>query len=218
MPIPTRERLDARRVSLLQHIAAAATAADSTALLKFTDELRSVDTLLAAYATLDAQARALLDGVVVPAEGEPVMARPAERALRVPGRAHGVEIRTAFLKRARARGLNLAPENGAIFMAPGGVRVGIAVATERQPDRWFLGLADGGFDAAVLVCKGEGGDTFDLCLPRAFIARHASALSRSGGQVKFNVVRRGGRVALTIPTVGSVNVDGYVGAIDGLAA
>jgi hypothetical protein len=217
MMISRREDLVRRRSEVLKDIAAAASVEDTTTLLNHADRLRSIDDLLGSYSKLDSQAEALLTPAGPGEEPSFRRALPTPVRWRVPGRGHGKKVRAAFLDSAQSAGLDLVPLRGAIFTAPDGTRVGVAVATERQPDRWFLGLAEDGFDAAVLLCQEDLSDrTLDICLPSSFVAQHASYLSRSGGQVKFNVVRRGGRVALTIPTIGTVDVQQYLGAISGL--
>jgi hypothetical protein len=136
--------------------------------------------------------------------------------LRTSGREHGVAIRGSFLERAGKMGLKLRPYRGAIYLSPKGKRIGIAVATEVNRDRWFLGLREGGFDAAVLVCARDAGSPIDVCLPTSFFEKFEKFLSRSGGQVKFNVARRDGRTILKLPGRTPEQVDRFVGAIASL--
>jgi hypothetical protein len=137
-------------------------------------------------------------------------------AEKVPGRAHGVQIRSGFLERAAKVGLVFRHQRGAIYSTPSGRRVGIAVATERKPNRWFLGLGEDDFDAAVLLCAPDAGNVIDICLPQRFVAQHKRYFSRSGGQIKFNVARRGGHTVVKIPTQAAEQVDQFIEAVIGL--
>jgi hypothetical protein len=212
-----RERLENLRAVVLKKISSQTSAGDSSFVIAEAPQLQLIDQVLGEYRALDKRAEAILNNGAVTTS---LPIAPSATAIDgVPGRDHGVQIRSGFLERARKRGLELTPQRGAIYKAPvTGLRVGLAVATERQPNRWFLGLTDGAFDAAVLICQERNGRTIDLCLPRSFVSQHAHQLSRSGGQVKFNVARRGSQLTLTLPQVGPVPVDAYVGAIDHVAS
>ncbi len=217
MPNSVLDRLQAQRAASLAAIATAANSGDAAKVLELTEQLRRADQLLLQHDSFIADVEALLDS------STHQVSRPSQSptsgngtSIQATGRGHGIEIRSGFLKKAMGKGLKLHPFQGAIYKTPRGVRVGIAVATERQPNRWFLGLGDGGFDAAVLLCQTKGGRTLDVCLPRAFVQSHRAHFSRSRGQEKFNVVRRDGHLHLTIPGVGHVPIDQHVGAIERL--
>ena len=57
----------------------------------------------------------------------------------VPGRGIGKKIRMDFLQKIGKAGLLLEQMRGSVYGTPSGRKVGVAVATERKPDRWFLG-------------------------------------------------------------------------------
>lgn len=112
----------------------------------------------------------------------------------------GKKIRETFLNRLESEGIHLQLIKGkTIYLTKSGKRVGIAVATERQPNRWFLGLPVGGFDHAVLLCQCEKGDLIEVPLPEKFFMKYGDSMSQSKGQVKFNIVRRGDRVLVQVP-------------------
>ena len=216
MPSTALAGLERKRGSLHQAIGAAAAEADTEQVLILSEQLRSVDSTLAEYARLEARAAALIgDGEVDP---QPASGGSRGRRKRIPGRGHGVEIRTDFLERALKHGVDLEPIRGSVYEGPGGLRMGIAVATERRADRWFLGLPEGRFDAAVLLCRDDAGKTIDVCLSQSFIAKWVSALSKSGGQVKFNVVRRNRSYFLLVPRAPEVDLGRCIGAIGGIAS
>ena len=116
----------------------------------------------------------------------------------------GEKIRQEFLSKRQAEGIQLQLIKGkTIFRTRSGKRVGLAVATERQPNRWFLGLPDGGFDHAVLLCQRENGEIIDIPLPEKFFEQYT--MSQSKGQLKFNVVNRGSGLLVLVPGTDGIN-------------
>ncbi len=121
------------------------------------------------------------------------------------GRAYGKKVRNAFLEKlSRLHGIHLRQGKGVVYRTGSGRRVGIAVATERQPNRWFLGLPIGGFDDAVLLCDRGKETAAEIFLSRSFLEEHA--LSRSKDQIKFNIARRGSTFVVQVPGMDDVNV------------
>jgi len=127
------------------------------------------------------------------------------------GRGIGRTIRMDFLKKISEEGIHLEHIRGSVYETKSGDKVGIAVATERNPDRWFLGLPLEGFDHAVLLCKRDTGDTVEICLPKNFFDEYGERMSQSGGQIKFNVARRGGGYAILVPGTDGVSVSNLLG-------
>jgi hypothetical protein len=214
-PMSLSQELKKYQSSLLSRIGKAASASDTRTLFTLNEELRATASLLSRMEQVEDEARALLGGGAARQNGvtSPQPTKLVNTAS-VAGRGHGVKIRGDFLQRAATSGLVLRPYNGAIYSSSSGQRIGIAVATERKPDRWFLGLTDGEFDAAVLVCESASGQAMDICLPKKFFAQYGRYLSRSGGQIKFNVARRKGHILLKVPSQTPQRVDQYVDAIE----
>ena len=122
----------------------------------------------------------------------------------------GHEIRKKFLKKLEGKGIHLGLIKGkTLYRTKSGKRAGIAVATERQPNRWFLGLPDGSFDHAVLLCQSENRDIIEVLLPDRFFQDHGEAMSRSKGQLKFNVVKRDRDVLILVPGTDGVSASAY---------
>lgn len=118
----------------------------------------------------------------------------------------GEKIRNEFLTMREAEGIDLQLIKGkTIFRTKSGKRVGLAVATERQPNRWFLGLPAGGFDHAVLLCQHESGEVVDISLPEKFFEKYGNEMSQSKGQLKFNVVNRGSGLLVQVPGTDGIN-------------
>lgn len=125
----------------------------------------------------------------------------------------GVRVRAMFVSKLEKEGINLQLIKGkSIYRTKSGKRVGIAVATERLPNRWFLGLPADGFDHAVLLCHNENKDLIEFPLSEKFFAKYRNTMSQSNGQMKFNVVRRGDRILLQVPgTEGISRVESATG-------
>jgi hypothetical protein len=127
------------------------------------------------------------------------------------GREIGRTIRESFLNKLLRSGIELRQIKGAYYRTSSGSRVGIAFATERQPDRWFLGLTTNSFDHAVLLCQSETLGTIEICLPRDFFAKYGERMSLSNAQMKFNVVRKGKTFSLLVPGTDGVSTSEFLG-------
>jgi len=127
------------------------------------------------------------------------------------GRGIGKGIRMDFLQKASEKGIYLENIRGSIYKAQSSDKVGIAVASERKPDRWFLGLPLKGFDVAVLLCKLDSGDTIEICLSKNFFDAYGEKMSVSSGQMKFNVARRGSVYVILVPGTDGINVSKFLG-------
>ena len=110
-----------------------------------------------------------------------------------------------FLNELAEKGIHLRQMKGTIYETQSGQRIGIAVATERKPDRWFLGLPLGGFDHAILLCERETGDTVDFWLSKNFFDDYGNNMSHSGDQMKFNIARRGSGYVILVPGTSGVS-------------
>jgi hypothetical protein len=131
-------------------------------------------------------------------------------------RAFGSRLRKSFVEKLSRLGIELRQGRGTIHLTPSGSRVGIAVATERRPDRWFLGLPVGSFDQAVLLCYSEAEGVIEICLPPSFFSSYGDRMSKSNGQMKFNVARRGKVFNLLVPGSGDVGASEFLGKYSSL--
>lgn len=112
----------------------------------------------------------------------------------------GNKIRKEFVQKLEDKGIHLQLVKGkTVYLTSSGKRVGIAVATERQPHRWFLGLPVNGFDHAVLLCQHENGEVGEVFLQEKFFMEHGQDMSQSKGQLKFNIVQRNGGLLVQVP-------------------
>lgn len=138
-------------------------------------------------------------------EGVPLQIDSGTHSEGESGREGGERARISIVNVLSAAGIELQRIKGATYRLPNGSLIGIAYATERQPNRWFLGLTRGKFDHALLLCEETPEKVHALVLSQDFLAKHGK-LSSSGDGIKFNVTRSGSSFHLNIPGKGAVPV------------
>lgn len=208
---------------ILDDIREAAKGRNTDRVLEAAAKLREIDELISRQAALDAEVETVIglrstatavahsNGAVVetPARRTAIV-RPTSANLGETAREAGDRRRAGFVKELASRGHLLVPYRGALYKNRLGETVGIASASERTPDRWFLGLPTDSFRHVILLCERVTGVTKAVCLPKAFIDTQGRFLSESKGQTKFNVNLRAGHYFMPIPSVGNVRVDEYI--------
>lgn len=131
----------------------------------------------------------------------------------VRARADSGEIaRHKFIEAGKDRGYSLAQVTGVTYRTVTGKTVAIPFASERRTDRWFLGIGDERPDVVTLLCENKAGIILEFILPAIVISKFWGDLSRSGGQVKFNVSRTGLDYWLVVPTHKKQRLNEYLGA------
>jgi hypothetical protein len=196
---------------ILSAISKAASEGETDLVLTESEKLEKIKNLISRHSQIISELEELRSGtpqvaqqktrrsVVSPVSESRSMQMVASREL-------GGQIRNEFLSKREAEGIHLQLIKGkTIFRTRSGKRVGLAVATERQPNRWFLGLPAGGFDHAVLLCQRENGEVIDMPLPEKFFAKYGADMSESKGQLKFNVVNKGSGLLVQVPGTDGIN-------------
>lgn len=126
-------------------------------------------------------------------------------------RQRGKQKREFFIKKLREKNIQLNPFSGeTIFSDEKGKIIGIAFATERQPNKWFLGLPERDYDAITLLCERENGVVLNFVFPRDFCIKYKDNFSKSKGQMKFNVVNRHGSFLLLLSGVMNPDITKFV--------
>ena len=208
-----KKQLLQKKTKLLNQIAEFAQRGESQEVLAAGERLNKVESLIDRYEKL---LRDISDLDTDPLQNTRVDSRDRrvknlKRLNVASGRGIGRTIRMDFLKKASEEGIYLENIRGSIYETQSGRKVGIAVATERKPDRWFLGLPIKGFDDAVLLCKPDAGDTVEICLPKNFFDEYGDKMSESSGQMKFNVARRGSGYTILVPGTDGISVSKFLG-------
>ena len=192
---------------VLREIESAARRKDAARVMSHTTTLDRITRLIRKQEEIDSALIALKrGGPIDPAAVEEEGTLHHDGPPRESGKARGRKHRTELVRELSRAGVDLRPLSGAVLKTVSGLRVGIAYSREGNKDRWFLGLPEDGFDHAVLICEHLAGKVSRFFLGQDFIAKYGRALSRKDGQVKFNVLRRGGEFLLNVPRHGAVSI------------
>jgi len=196
---------------ILSAISKAASEGKTDLVLAESEKLEKIKNLISRHSQIISELEGLRSGSpqMPQQKTRRVIARPVDESRSkqmLSSRELGEKIRYEFLREREGEGIHLQLIKGkTIFRTRSGKRVGLAVATERQPNRWFLGLPAGGFDHAVLLCKRENGEVIDIPLPEKFFEKYGNDMSESKGQLKFNVVDRGSGLLVQVPGTDGIN-------------
>jgi hypothetical protein len=222
------------REGCLKLIETAAAKGDTTEVIRLSAILRELDEIQQLEQTLQSRKARAMDAMNTcpsTAEGAVPLAEVSmlsestvlsrivarEEGLAGRSRAKGKLERDKFLKDVRSHGKHLIPIRGTVYHNSHGQRIGLAFATERQSDRWFLGLKDENFVTIVLICEDVNHTVRRFVLPPDFCKRISKDLSRDQlGNVKFNVYREGRSYFLSI--VGqNLEITKYIDFFDGIS-
>ena len=208
-------RLDRQRSALLRSIAEAARKGDARAVLEKNRRLQNVERLAGQLLEVQREVEALDTGGF----GQERQAKEAIEKhnevregspWRSTGKDRGTHRRLEFIKGLPPTSRPEGPVAGAVFTAPKVGRVGVAYAHEgTRVNRWFLGLRERKFDHAVLLCEANSGRVTHFSLPKEFIDRYGTSLSRKNGQLKFNVMKQGGEFHLLVRPGRHVNLEQF---------
>lgn len=133
----------------------------------------------------------------------------------------GMRVRESYISRLQHSGVQIDQVDTIWAKAYGNLWVAMPFATERRLNRWFLGLPemevlkridDGGL-AIVLLCQSRTGDILDFVLPPSKVKEMVYQLSKSQGQLKFNLKKARNRYHLVIPRHGTVDISDYKGKV-----
>ena len=214
----TKNQLLNEKDKLLKQIASSAQHGNSQEVLSAGENLKKIESLIDRHEKLLRDISDLGNEIhsPQPLQNSRVISRLARNSgLReldvVPGRGIGKTIRMDFLRKVSEDGVHLEHIRGSVYETKSGYKVGVAVATERKADRWFLGLPIKSFDNAILLCQKDDGDVMEICLPKNFFDEYGKKMSASGGQMKFNVARRGNGYAILVPGTDGVNISKFIG-------
>ena len=200
--------LTSEKKVLLAQISSAANKGETNHLISMSQKLERVEMLISRYQGLVHDVELLRQGDVDSGRNAEMSRTRKKNASRTSNsnRERGREIRKNFLLKLEKKGIEWQLVKGeTIYNTRSGERIGVAVATERQPDKWFLGLPDGGFEHAVLLCKRDSGEVVEIFLHKDFFDKYGENMSRSKGQVKFNIAKRGNVYTVQVPEKGSIN-------------
>jgi len=128
----------------------------------------------------------------------------------------GDRARQDYISRLQKEGLTMRLAGGIwAYLERGDSWVALPSATERRPNRWFLGISEReatekGRAFIALLCQEESGSVVDIVLPPDVVTMILPRLFCYKGQVKFNVKRVGNRYQLMIPRAEPMDLSSYV--------
>lgn len=208
-------RIEKLRKETLQSIVKAASVGDSASVIQLSGKAKRIEMLcqdcqkleteLTLLETAEEEAPALRTHQT--ARNERELHRDNGRNAVEFGRELGRKAREAYVDKLRRQGTQLHRINETQFKTARGSLIGIAFATERQPNRWFLGLRDKSYKAVILLCKRNSGELLDFIVGGHELQSIKSRLVASSGDLKFHVRRDGGNYLLLVPRQTSVSLD-----------
>jgi hypothetical protein len=132
---------------------------------------------------------------------------------RIKGREGGLNGRKRFVGAGPNRGYQLTHLGKSIYRTARGKKVGLTFANEndQKPGAWWLGTPDSKYDIVVLLCQQDDGEALEFIIAQQDLEKFWGLLSRSAGQVKFNIVRDGANYYLLIPGHGRESINRFLG-------
>jgi len=132
----------------------------------------------------------------------------------------GMRARETYISQLQQNGVQISQVDR-VWAKAKNLWIAIPFATERRPNRWFLGLPESevlerihnGRLAVVLLCQTSLGSTLDFALPPSEVQEVVPHLSKSQSGLKFNLKKVGNRYHLVIPGHGTVDVSDYKGQV-----
>jgi hypothetical protein len=142
----------------------------------------------------------------------------ARSQVRADPRERGNLARLTFTQRLVSESVAVHRVSEKRYRTQSGLEIGIAYASEQstRPELWFLGLADERFDIVVLLCETVSGGVLEFILPPKFVRDVWASLSRSRGEVKFHVLRKGNAYRLRIPGGFLLPIGEYLGTTEAI--
>lgn len=133
----------------------------------------------------------------------------------------GRQVRDRYITHLEQAGIRIEQVKGMWAKTGGDLWAAMPFANEQRPNRWFLGLREAdvaqrtskGGVVVVLLCQSNTEGVQDFVLPQGKVEEIVPHLSRSQGQLKFNLKRVGSRYHLVIPGRPAVDVSDYSGAV-----
>lgn len=130
----------------------------------------------------------------------------------------GMLRRASYISQLKQQGILISQITRVSAKTPENLWVAIPFATERRPNRWFLGLPekevleriDNCGLAIILLCQQQD-NILDFVLPPSKVQEIATQLSKSQGQLKFNLKKLGNSYHLVIPHHPALDLSDYKG-------
>jgi hypothetical protein len=213
----TVSKLETLRAAILDRVTVAARGRDITEVARWSEAAKECDLLMKETQALKTRISVFEKSIHDLREeaAQPIMAthlyREAGGSISPSAKAEGNQVRTKWVQTLQAtQGIDLTG-HGTQYRTAQRASVGIPFANEKRPNRWFLGLADKPMDIIVLLCRTSDQQMYDIILPMVDLSDTWKRLSRSKGQVKFNVEKEADELILSIPGGDPLPITQYKG-------
>ena len=139
---------------------------------------------------------------------------------RVTSKERGKQLRESYISELQGNGIRINLVDRIWAKTGSSLWVAIPTATtEWRPGRWFLGIPQGKLQdriegegaAIILLCQSASMIRLDFVVPPKTVEKIVSKLSKSAGQLKFNIKTVGGRYYLVIPHDNALDISEYKG-------
>ncbi len=212
--------LPAMKERILTEIKIAAQSADIEAIAQWSKAAEQCEILIRESTKLDNRVKSFFDDLWSHPTDDKTSHREIVECKNSPGKRsispkrEGAMIRDRWVKMLSSKHIPLTGHDKR-YHTEKGRSVGIAFANElNRPqlvNKWFLGLKDEPTDIAVLLCQDKEGNLHDFIVPVIELGSSWSDLSRSGGQVKFNICRKNSEFFLSVPGCNPVIISKHIG-------
>ena len=212
------EQLKKLRQKASGELEAAMKAGQMEGVIKFARIIKEADDALQnsklVVERISAQLESNSDGLAsvessLPSQGLPSTADLPSRKVR------GKIARETYLRGLDSNGIKLTRVRGRVFETSSGKHVGIGYASERQANKWWMGLPDERYDVVIFLCETSSGETLDFVLPPVFVKQVWNHLTSSNGQKEWHVERKGLNYELE-PTKRLGQINAYRSRLDPL--
>ena len=191
-----------------------------------TEKIEVINTLLGDDALRKAAASFLIDKLFEPRGNQQVthsISSDVKANSRGKGKKErGRKLRESYISDLQQSGIQIYQAGGQWAKTANNLWVAIPTATiEWRTGRWFLGLSedklierirDGGV-VVVLLCLTQSGSRLDFVIPSQIVKDIAPKLSKSKGEVKFNIKEVDHRYYLVLPEINPLDISSYMGNI-----
>ncbi len=134
----------------------------------------------------------------------------------------GKKLRESYISELQQNGIQINQVGSVWAKTAAGLWVAIPTATmEWRPGRWFLGLSEAivherihkGGVVIILLCQSASGSRLDFVIPSRKVEEMVPKLSKSKGELKFNVKKVGNRYQFVIPHDNPLDISDYKGDV-----
>jgi len=193
------------------------------------DKAKVIGELLEDADFREAAAKFLIEKLIEPRENQQVR-YPHTSADKVTSKGigkkeRGRKLRESYISELQQSGIQIYQTDSVWAKTANDLWVAIPTATmEWRPGRWFLGLPEDkvrerihkGGVVVILLCQSAIGSRLDFVIPSGKVEEIVPKLSKSKGELKFNIKKVGNRYQLVIPRDNPVDVSDYKGDVSTL--